>query len=438
MSALTFPDETLPQNDSQTETILAEQLVGFANEAFVFSSAPRQLEKPGLGPKRFPAPPRSYFADVTPPPLARRHLKNTRVLPSREHILPFLARKGICADIGTRTGDFAWQVLTALEPAKLFLCDRDFNSFDNSPFGTAFEKGILELHEAEADSFLDTKPDGYFDLICIYPGHSHNSAAQSLEKAGRKIKNDGCILCANYTTYAPLEGVKYGVPRAVHEFCHAAGFEIAYLALNASGHQDVGLRKIAGDENAAQPDDSAFEIPDADRYQPDIWEYLIAKYDIRTVLDLGAGAGWSTKWFVDRGIYALGVERSKEAIAGNKCRGNMIEHDYRSGPFIPSMVLDLAWCAGFVDQINEQHIPNFMASLQNCRFICLTHAEPGGAGTGPINCQSNEYWVKKMGEFGFDHDAVETTRLRSCGSHLDRGGFRNLTFFKRKQPANTP
>src|SRR5580658_5194777 len=146
MSALPTTDETLNQSENQQGTLLAEQLIEFANEAFVFADASRArlASKVEQGPNRFPVPSPAYFADVTPPPLSQHHLKNTRVVPLRGQILPFLAKGGVCLEIGTKTGQFGSQILSVLEPAKLHLCDRDFNSFDDSPFTTAMARGIVE------------------------------------------------------------------------------------------------------------------------------------------------------------------------------------------------------------------------------------------------------------------------------------------------------
>jgi SAM-dependent methyltransferase len=434
MIALPTADETLPPPEGQQGTLLPEQLLDFANEAFVFAdvSRSRHASKADQGPERFPAPPQAWFADVAPPPLTPLDLKNTRVVPSREDILPLLPKGGVCVETETRTGSFGRQILAVLEPAKLHLCDRDFNAFDDSPFAAAIEQGIVELHEGEAAVHLAAQPDRHFDLIHLQTGPSYVAAARDLEQAGRKLKDDGCILCANYTTYSPLEGIKYGVARAVNEFCHRGGFEIICLALNWLGCHDAALRKSAGPTGAGHWGGAFLDAPDTATFLPDVWDYLIEKYQVRSVLDVGAGAGWSTKWFANRGIYTLGVEGCREALEKSQCRANIVEHDYSAAPFVPSMLLDLAWCAGFVEHIEEEFIPNFMASFRACQYVCLTHAEPGQPGYHHVNCQPTEYWINKMNEFGFDHDAAETARLRSTDKHKAPRGRRTLTFFKRR------
>jgi SAM-dependent methyltransferase len=434
MNALPTTDETLHQPEDAQETLLAEQLIEFANEAFVFAdvSRTRSAAHAEQNPKRFPAPSPAYFADVEPPPLTHVHLKNARVVSSRAQILPLLPKGGVCVEIGTQTGCFGHEILSVLEPARLHLCDRDFNSFDDAPFATAIKQGIVELHEGEAAEHLAAQPDRHFDLICIHTDPSYMDAARALEQAGRKIKDGGCIICANNTTYAPLEGIKCGVARAVNEFCHANCFEIIYLALHPLGYLDAALRKCAGSAGATHLSGAFLDTPDTNTFLPDVWDYLIEKYQIRSVLDVGAGAGWSTKWFIERGVYTLGVEGWQETLEKSQCRANIVKHDYNSGPFVPSMLLDMAWCAGFVEQIEEEFIPNFMASFHACKYVCLTHAEAGQPGHHHVNCQSTEYWINKMNEFGFDHDAAETAHLRSTDKHKAPRGRRTLTFFKRR------
>jgi hypothetical protein len=220
--------------------------------------------------------------------------------------------------------------------------------------------------------------------------------------------------------------------RAVNEFCHTGGFEFFCLGLNTLGCHEVALRRSPSLPGTSQMGGAFLDAPDTLTFLPDVWEYLINKYDITSVLDVGAGAGWSTKWFVDRGVYTLGVEGWQDALEKSQCRGNIVSHDYSVGPFVPSMLLDLAWCAGFVEQIEEEFIPHFMASFRSCRYVCLTHAEPGQTGCHFVNCQKTEYWIDKMSEYGFDYDSAETTCLRSTDKHKAPRGRRTLTFFKRR------
>ena len=184
-----------------------------------------------------------YFADVVPPPLSELHLRNSRIVPNRDHILPLMPKGGICAEVGTQTGGFAKLILSILQPSKLHIYDIDYSLFDHAHFASAIEKGVVELHQGDSSTLLGTLPDRHFDFIYIDGDHSYNGVVKDLEQSSRKIKDEGWIVCNDYTIYSPLEKTKYGVYRAVNEFCLNHGFEIIYLGLHQWGYHDVALKR---------------------------------------------------------------------------------------------------------------------------------------------------------------------------------------------------
>ena len=185
-----------------------------------------------------------YFADAKPPLLSPLHLQNSRVLPRRKDILARMPKGGICAEIGTQTGNFAKQILAVMRPAKLHIYDIDFTPFDHAYFQKPIQQGVVELHKGDSSSLLGAAPDASFDFIYIDGDHAYDGAVRDLEQAARKVKDDGWIVCNDYTIYSPLEKSKYGVYRAVNEFCLKHDFEIAYLGLHQWSYHDVALRKM--------------------------------------------------------------------------------------------------------------------------------------------------------------------------------------------------
>ena len=182
--------------------------------------------------------------------------------------------------------------------------------------------------------------------------------------------------------------------------------------------------------------DGAFHLGGADNvvetWMPDIWEGLIEKYDIRSVIDIGCGRGQNAKWFLDRGIYTIGVEGNLAYLnRGNMPLNKTVLHDYTMAPYVPETAFDLCWSSEFVEHVEEKHIPNFIATFQRCKFVCLTHATPGQGGHHHVNEQTTEYWVKKMEDAGFQHILHQTREMRATGPDTDYGR-RTLTFFKNK------
>ncbi len=200
--------------------------------------------------EQFLADARQQFAEVEPPPLSEWHLKNSRILTSRQKILERMPKGGVGAEIGTQTGNFAREIMTIMQPTKLHIFDLDFTPFDHAPFQTALQQGVVELHQGDSSALLAALPDSSFDFIYIDGDHAYDGVVKDLAQAARKIKADGWIVCNDYTLYSPLEQMKYGVYRAVNEFCWEHGFEIIYLGLHPWSYHDVALRKMKPEDVA--------------------------------------------------------------------------------------------------------------------------------------------------------------------------------------------
>ena len=193
--------------------------------------------------RQFYARAEELFADVAPPELSELHLRHSRVVPSREHILSLLPKGGVCAEVGTQTGKFAKKIFSILAPAKLHIFDIDFTPFDHAWFEPALRQGVVELHPGDSSTLLGALPDRHFDFIYIDGDHTYDGVVRDLRAAAQKIKDDGWIVCNDYTLFSPLEGIKYGVYRAVNELCLHHGFEILYLGLEVWGYHDVAIKK---------------------------------------------------------------------------------------------------------------------------------------------------------------------------------------------------
>ncbi len=409
---------------------MADNAVGSAVVAEAKEAERRAVK--ASAPERFPAPPREYFSDVEGPALAEMHLRDCRVVPGREAILKLLPKGGVCAQLGTQTGYFARQILRAIEPVKFHLYDVDRAVFNRVDFERELSGGSVELHGIGSGESLAQEADQSFDLIYIHPRHSLEGAAADLALAARKMKSGGWILCGDYTAFSPLEGVKHGVYRAVNEFCHQNPFVIACLGLHALGYHTVALAKRKAGPAEDHLGGAFLDEPDVNTFMPDVWEHLIAKYGVKSVLDVGAGVGWSTKWFAEHGMEAAGVEGWEEALARSPCRELMTGHDFNKGPYAPGRRFDLAWCSEFVEHIEEKYVANFMAAFQACDYVCLTHGEPGQPGYHHVNCQTTEYWIETMKRHGFEYDAQETAWLRSTNQNNAPWGRKTLTFFVQK------
>lgn len=133
-------------------------------------------------------------------------------------------------------------------------------------------------------------------------------------------------------------------------------------------------------------------VPDGDpaTWFPDLWTYMVERIGVRSILDIGAGNGRTMDFFIGLGCDVMGVEGTPQD------HPFIIQHDYTHGPLTFDYRFDLCWCCEFVEHVEEQHIPNFMASMDACDLLLMTHAFPGQPGHHHVNCQPPEYWMAQL------------------------------------------
>jgi len=73
---------------------------------------------------------------------------------------------------------------------------------------------------------------------------------------------------------------------------------------------------------------------DPNSYSTEVWDWMINN-GIKSIIDVGCGEGHSTKYFLDRGVDAIGVEGGENAYNNSPVKNNLVLHDYVDAPFIP-------------------------------------------------------------------------------------------------------
>lgn len=173
------------------------------------------------------------------------------------------------------------------------------------------------------------------------------------------------------------------------------------------------------------------DAPDTNTWMPEIWEELINRYRVRSVLDVGCGGGFTAKWFLDRGLHAVGIEGYPPAIARNVLpNDHLIVWDYTRGPMRPMDKFDLCWCAEFVEHVKHEFMPNFVETFRKCHYVAMTHARPGQGGHHHVNEQTLAYWEDQLGARGFELLPLDTLKLRDLHPVTGPWGVQTLLFFK--------
>ena len=132
-------------------------------------------------------------------------------------------------------------------------------------------------------------------------------------------------------------------------------------------------------------------------FMPVLWKYLVHRFGVRSVLDVGCGEGQSVRYFHDLGIVAHGVDGLRLNV--ERAIFPIAWHDLTVGPYC--MPVDMVNCIEVVEHIEEQYLDNLLDTLTNGRVVCMTHAVPGQDGHHHVNCQPDEYWISHMEARGY-------------------------------------
>lgn len=162
---------------------------------------------------------------------------------------------------------------------------------------------------------------------------------------------------------------------------------------------------------------------DIGTFCPRLWRYLVERFGIQSVLDVGCGEGHAVAFFHGLGLIAHGIDglplNIKRAITP------IALHDIRNGPYI--MPVDLVWSCEVAEHIDEDKVDNYIQTLVNGKIVAMTHAEPGDPGHHHVNNQTKEYWIEKLNAVGYELDPyngvyVTVSKRDEVESYFSRTG----------------
>lgn len=139
---------------------------------------------------------------------------------------------------------------------------------------------------------------------------------------------------------------------------------------------------------------------DMGTFHPRLWRFLVERFSVKSVLDVGCGEGHAVAFFSSIGVHAHGIEgllsNVKSAVFP------IALHDILAGPY--AMPVDLVWSCEVAEHILPGKVDNYIETLANGKIIAMTHALPDQTGHHHVNCQPSEYWIEKLKARGFHLD----------------------------------
>ena len=111
---------------------------------------------------------------------------------------------------------------------------------------------------------------------------------------------------------------------------------------------------------------------DPQTYHPALWSFLIDRFRVSSMLDVGCGEGHCVEYFTGVGVQSVGFDGLKRNV--EEARVPIVLHDLRRAAIV--LPVDLVHCCEVVEQIDEQFLPRLLSTLANGRVIAMTHALP--------------------------------------------------------------
>jgi hypothetical protein len=149
-------------------------------------------------------------------------------------------------------------------------------------------------------------------------------------------------------------------------------------------------------------------VGDPFTYCPSVWDYVISRFSISSVLDVGSGSGNAALYFHRKGLRTLAVEGLRASMDTSLYPA--FHHDITQGAVHTRV--DLVHCQEVVEHIEEKYLDHLIGTLLTGKIILMTHAVPGQGGHHHVNLQNSEYWIGQMMNAGCNLIVEDTNRIR--------------------------
>jgi 2-polyprenyl-3-methyl-5-hydroxy-6-metoxy-1,4-benzoquinol methylase len=159
---------------------------------------------------------------------------------------------------------------------------------------------------------------------------------------------------------------------------------------------------------------------DIETHSIKVWDWLLSKFQIKSVLDVGCGEGHALEYFKNKGLSVFGIEGLAENIIEVNRRGidNTI-FDLTEGIYKHYEEVDLIWCCELVEHVEEKYVNNIIHTFLNGKIVAMTHAIPRQKGYHHVNCKDDKYWIDILcnNNFRYLEKLTQEARLLEIEEH---------------------
>lgn len=143
-------------------------------------------------------------------------------------------------------------------------------------------------------------------------------------------------------------------------------------------------------------------------FSPLVWDCVITRFAIQSVLDLGSGLGYAANYFYKKGLRVVAIDGLSTNV--QNAVYPTLEMDLTEKRV--NCRVDLVHCQELVEHIDEKFIDNVLSSLATGKFILMTNALPHQSGYHHINEQKTEYWIDHLKRYQCHVLVEDTARIR--------------------------
>lgn len=185
-----------------------------------------------------------------------------------------------------------------------------------------------------------------------------------------------------------------------------------------------------------------FTERDNNTISPNAWNFMLSELAVKSMVDLGCGRGYSTKYFLDHGTDVLCIEGSHDAIRQSFLpRDRIVQHDFSRGPWWPGRTYDLVWSTEFLEHVGRQYMENYLPVFQRSALVMFSSS--GWGGWHHVEVHAPWWWIARMEARGLVYSEELSEVVRSMVSYdinnLAHGGvLRNIMVFINPAVASLP